>query len=186
MYSFRPEDAEKTWPQIAITPASFEAIRSMDDMLNLVPYIVVKEYFFKNTASTMADFIQKIMGMAKNAFESAKEDTSTKEASSQGSGDAKSTGTSLLDKIKNAFSDIDPKVSVIDIPYTLYAGLRQRQYGNIYIFPYIATSSTVINEASNTAEWNGENEGLISKLLKGFVSSVAQGIGGAARLATGS
>jgi hypothetical protein len=66
MYTFRPEDAKKSWPQIAITPASFEAIKSMDDMLNRVPYIVVKEYFFKNTASTMVDFVANI---AKNVDE---------------------------------------------------------------------------------------------------------------------
>jgi hypothetical protein len=66
MYTFRPEDAKKSWPQIAITPASFEAIKSIDDMLNRVPYIVVKEYFFKNTASTMVDFVANI---AKNVDE---------------------------------------------------------------------------------------------------------------------
>ena len=71
MYSFRPCDANLTWPQIAITPASFEAIRSMDKMLDNIPFVVVKEYFFKNTASTMIDFIKKIMGMAKEAYEGA-------------------------------------------------------------------------------------------------------------------
>ena len=70
MYSFRPEDAKKTWPQIAITPSSFQAIRSMDDMLNAVPYIVIKEYYFKNTASTMINFVEKIMGMVKESMES--------------------------------------------------------------------------------------------------------------------
>ena len=40
----------------------------MDDMLNLVPYIVVKEYFFKNTASTMVDFVAKIADGVDKAF----------------------------------------------------------------------------------------------------------------------
>lgn len=41
----------------------------MDDMLNLVPYIVVKEYFFKNTASTIINFIKKLFASAKEAVE---------------------------------------------------------------------------------------------------------------------
>lgn len=63
MYSFRPSDTmEKTkYPQIAITPASFEALSSMRTMLNQIPYVVIKEYFFKNTASTMISLIQKLM-----------------------------------------------------------------------------------------------------------------------------
>ena len=61
MYSFRPSDVKKGWPQIAITPSSFEAIRSLDTMLDNIPWVVVKEYFFKNTASTMIDFVKKIM-----------------------------------------------------------------------------------------------------------------------------
>ena len=61
VYSFRPLDRDKdNCPQIAITPASFESIKSMETMLNNVPYVVVKEYFFKNTASTMIDFVKKI------------------------------------------------------------------------------------------------------------------------------
>ena len=43
----------------------------MDDMLNNVPYVVVKEYFFKNTASMMIDFVKKIAGMVKEAKEPA-------------------------------------------------------------------------------------------------------------------
>lgn len=154
MYSFRPEDARKSWPQIAITPSSFEAIKSMDDMLNLVPYVVVKEYFFKNTASTMIDFIAKISDAVKSAFEPAKPDakgdTEVKEQSSQGSADAKSFGQRLMDKIKGIFGEVDARKQVIDIPYILYAGLRQRQYGNTYIFPYLADSGTVINQAGNS------------------------------------
>lgn len=189
MYSFRPEDARKSWPQIAITPASFEAIKSMDDMLNLVPYIVVKEYFFKNTAATMVDFIKKIADSVKTAFQPAKQDDNGGDATvndktSQGSAAAKKEGNSMLDKIKEIFQTADTKIAqktVIDIPYVLYAGLRQRQYGNTYIFPYIATSSTVINEASNTAEWEKGQGGLIEG-LKTMLSNIA---GMAAGLAAG-
>ena len=128
MYSFRPSDAEKTWPQIAITPSSFAAIRSMDDMLNNVPFVVVKEYFFKNTASTMIDFVKKIAGMVQNAKESPKDDAqadgSAGEESSQGAGDAKSKGNTFLDKVKEIFNDIPLKPMVIDIPYILYFCLR--------------------------------------------------------------
>jgi hypothetical protein len=37
----------------------------MDDMLNSIPYVVVKEYFFKNTASMMTSILKKIMGFVK-------------------------------------------------------------------------------------------------------------------------
>ena len=41
----------------------------MDKMLDSVPFVVVKEYFFKNTASTMINFIKKIVGMVNEAKE---------------------------------------------------------------------------------------------------------------------
>lgn len=59
------------YPQIAITPASFQALDSMDTMLNNIPYVVVKEFFYKNVASTMMDFVAKIAGQAKEALASA-------------------------------------------------------------------------------------------------------------------
>ena len=186
MYSFRPEDAEKTWPQIAITPSSFEAIKSMRTMLNNVPYVVVKEYFFKNTASMMIDFVKKIAGMVQDAKEPAKEDSSqdssVTEKSSQGASDAKSTGNSFMDKVKEIFKDIPIKPMVIDLPYILYFCLRQKVYGNTYIFPYIVQSgSTVINEASNASEWPaaGKGDSIMSK-LKGMVQDVAGMVGGIA------
>lgn len=37
-------------------------------MLDSIPYVVVKEYFFKNTADTMINFVKKIAGLAKEAF----------------------------------------------------------------------------------------------------------------------
>ena len=38
----------------------------MDTMLNNIPFVVVKEYFFKNVASTMTDFVKKIMAGVEN------------------------------------------------------------------------------------------------------------------------
>ena len=189
MYSFRPSDARKTWPQIAITPSSFEAIRSMDDMLDNVPYVVVKEYFFKNTASTMIDFVKKIAGMVNGATESPKDDTppdtTVTEKSSQGAGDAKSTGNTFMDKVKEIFNDIPLKPMVIDIPYILYFCLRQKQYGNTYIFPYIVQSgSTVINEASNASEW-GKDESIFGK-IKDFIKDGVEMVGNIAAQASGS
>ena len=42
-----------------------------------------------------------------------------------------------MDKVKEIFNDIPLKPMVIDIPYILYFCLRQKVYGNTYIFPYI-------------------------------------------------
>ena len=76
----------------------------MDDMLNNIPFVVVKEYFFKNTASTMIDFVKKIAGMVNGATESPKDDTPAEtgagEESSQGAGSAKSTGGDLTDALR--------------------------------------------------------------------------------------
>ena len=63
--------------------------------------------------------------------------------------------------------------------------MRQRQYGNTYIFPYIATSSTIINEASNTAEWDKGQGGLIEG-LKTVLSNIAGFAAGLAASAVGS
>ena len=65
-------------------------------------------------------------------------------------------GNGILDLIKKTFGDIPLKKAVIDIPYFLYNELRRKVYGNTYIFPYIAKSDTVINKASNKAEWGDE------------------------------
>ena len=191
MYSFRPSDAKKTWPQIAITPSSFEAIRSMNTMLDRVPYIVVKEYFFKNVASTMIDFVKKMQGLVKNAFEKSTEESppaevDANEESSKGNGNAKSTGNKMLDKVKEVFHNIPLKHAVIDIPYVLYAGLRQRQYGNTYIFPYIVNSGTTINEASNESEWEKGNNGGLSGIIKGAMEGVTKAIASFASATAGS
>ena len=64
----------------------------MDTMLNEIPYIVVKEYFFKNTASTMIDFVKRIMGVANEAYTKVKEDSpvdNANEKSSSGSSSVK-------------------------------------------------------------------------------------------------
>lgn len=39
-------------------------------MLDKVPYVVVKEYFFKNTASTVINFIKKLMDTAQDILKS--------------------------------------------------------------------------------------------------------------------
>ena len=69
MYSFRPIDTtgdpadrglekwDENYPVISITPSSFQAIESIDDMLNAIPYVVVREYFFKNQASQMVGIL---------------------------------------------------------------------------------------------------------------------------------
>ena len=78
------------------------------------------------------------------------------------------------------------KKTVIDIPYILYAGLRQRQYGNTYIFPYIANSSTVINEASNSAEWDKGNGSSLIEGLKSVIGNIGKMAAGLAAGAVGS
>lgn len=161
----------------------------MDTMLNNVPFVVVKEYFFKNTASTMIDFVKKIAGMVQGAKDSPKDDTqadtTVTEKSSQGAGDAKSTGNSFMDKVKDIFTNIPLKPMVIDIPYILYFCLRQKVYGNTYIFPYIVQSgSTVINEASNESEW-GERDSLVGK-IKDMIKQGAEMVANIATAASGS
>lgn len=192
MYSFRPCDTldtkDEPYPQIAITPASYEAIESMDMMLNNIPYVVVKEYFFKNTASTMMNFVKKIMGMVDEMKEGSpnpdedKPGDNSDEASSQGSADSKGTGNKLLDKIKEKFHNITLKQAAIDLPYILYCGLRKKLYGNTYIFPYIATNSTVINKASNDCEWNGGG----GNFIKDMIQKIASFTGGIASMMMGS
>lgn len=161
VYSFRPSDTmEKTkYPQIAITPASFEALSSMRTMLNQIPYVVIKEYFFKNTASTMISLIQKLMKKTPEQNVNPAPDT---DKSSQGAVSAKSTGNGLMAKIKDTFEKITMEDQVINIPYVLYCGLRKKMYGNTYVFPYVVTSSTVINESSNQEEWNGKENFILN------------------------
>ena len=185
MYSFRPEDADKTWPQIAITPSSFQAISSMKTMLNMVPYIVVKEYFFKNTASTVISFVKKIFQLVKDSSKSpTKNDEDQESAGSEG---AKSSGSSWLDKVAEKFIDISPEEMIIDIPYALYCGLRTKVYGNTYVFPYLATPSTVINQASNDAEWgNGDAGSGPLAALKKMAGAALSVVGGMAMNLLGS
>lgn len=58
----------------------------------------------------------------------------------------KSKANGFLDKVKEVFKDVlEPKMQVIDIPYILYVGLRKKQFGNTYIFPYIVDNGTIIN-----------------------------------------
>ena len=162
----------------------------MDTMLNNVPFVVVKEYFFKNTASTMIDFVKKIAGMVEEAKENpkddAKADSSAGDDSSKGTSEAKSTGNSFMDKVKEIFHDIPLKTMVIDIPYILYFCLRQKVYGNTYLFPYITTTGTIINEASNDSEWNETSASGLFGGLKNMISGVAGAIGNLALKVSGS
>ena len=137
-------------------------------MLDQIPYVVVKEYFFKNTASTMMNLVKKIMDTADELGKSAS-NADKVEAGNQGSADAKSSGNGFLDKVSKLFEKPDLlKSMVVDIPYILYCGLRKKLYGNTYIFPYIVNSSTIINQASNQSEW-GKNDGsIIGKIMNGI------------------
>ena len=65
--------------------------------------------------------------------------------SSQGSS-AKDVGQEIMKEISKQFVDISFQKAAIEIPYILYCGLRNKVFGNTYIFPYIVQSgSTVIN-----------------------------------------
>ena len=69
MYSFRPQDTltnvqEENYPMIAITPSSFQSLKSINTMLNLIPFVVVREFFFKNQAGNIVNFIK---GLSKGA-----------------------------------------------------------------------------------------------------------------------
>lgn len=79
--------------------------------------------------------------------------------------------------------------AAIEIPYILYCGLRNKVFGNTYIFPYIVQSgSTVINQASNASEWgngDGGGNGLIAT-LKGIMQKGLGMVGGLAIGVTGS
>lgn len=189
IYSFRPVDAEQQRPLISITPASFESLGSMKTMLNNIPYVVVKEYFFKNTASTVVNLLKELMDKATEALEGVKNDMAganeQQDAASQGSGDAKSVGTKLMDKIKDKFQNINLKPAAISIPFILYTGLRQKLYGNTYIFPYIVNSGTIINSSNNSPEWNGKGS-LLGNFIKGGISQVANLLAGAASFLSGS
>lgn len=65
-------------------------------MLNSIPFVVVKEYFFKNQASQVDDFIRKIAGTLKAARDKLADIAKTK---SEGGGDT-------IEKIKNSGKNI--------------------------------------------------------------------------------
>lgn len=90
-----------------------------------------------------------------------------------------------MDKVKEIFNDIPLKPMVIDIPYILYFCLRQKVYGNTYIFPYIAPTGTVINEASNASEWGKDSDSLFGK-IKDMIAKGAEMVANIAAAATGS
>ena len=89
-----------------------------------------------------------------------------------------------MDKVKEIFNDIPLKPMVIDIPYILYFCLRQKQYGNTYIFPYIVNSGTVINEASNESEWGKDDS--IFGVIKDMFAKGAEMVANIAAQASGS
>jgi len=159
----------------------------MNTMLDNIPFVVIKEYFFKNTASTMINFVKKIAAMAKEAFnnpdDNVAQDNSATDKNSKGVGSAKKEGNSMMDKIKSTFQDRGLKESVIDLPYQLYCGLRKKLFGNTYIFPYIVDESTIINSSGNTGEWPapGEQGG-----LKGLITNATQMLGGLVTSLSGS
>lgn len=167
IYSFRPSDAKQGWPRIAITPASFNSLSSLDTMLDMMPYVVVKEYFFKNTASMMIDFVEKIASKVKGSSEGVKNITDP----DSGGGEGKSVGEEVMKEISKVFvDDLDFKTAAIDIPYILYCCLRNKTFGNTYILPYIVSGSTIINSASNASEWgNGEGGASLLNALKSAI-----------------
>ena len=85
-----------------------------------------------------------------------------------------------MSRIRNFFKSFDKMQLVVDIPFFLYVGLRNRVYGNTYIFPYIVDSGTVINQASNLQEWGAAGSGSIMQMIKEGIQSVTEFVGGAA------
>jgi hypothetical protein len=60
-------------------------------------------------------------------------------------------------------------------------------YGNTYVFPYIVSNSTVINQASNASEWgNGDEGGGLMEQFKGILQGMANFVGGLATAMVGS
>lgn len=89
--------------------------------------------------------------------------------------------------MKDVFQNVSLKQMAIDIPYILYAGLRAKQFGNTYIFPYLANDSTLINQSSNAAEWgNGDAEGGFMESLKAAANHAIGMVGGIATSLAGS
>lgn len=189
-YSFRPVDRDASLPWISIVPSSLRALDSMDTMLNNIPYVVIKEYFFKNTAATMINLVQKIMAYSKESGKKPDANDSvdnSQEKDSKGKTETKSEGNTLMDKVRDAFESVDLKMQVIDIPYILYCGLRKKLYGNTYIFPYLLSEdgSSLINQANNTSEWNGKGSSLVN-MIKGAISNAADAVAGFSSMVTGS
>lgn len=65
---------------IAITPSSFQSLKSINTMLDSIPYVVVREFYFKNQAGNIVNFIKGISEGAANIFKSVtgKSDGTTK------------------------------------------------------------------------------------------------------------
>ena len=69
---------------IAITPSSFQSLKTINTMLNSIPFVVVREFFFKNQASQIVNFIKGIANGASEIYQSAKSGGSVKGASAEG------------------------------------------------------------------------------------------------------
>lgn len=178
---------------IAITPSSFQSLKTINTMLNSIPFVVVREFFFKNQAGQIVNFLKGVAKGAHETYQSAKSGGSVKGAGAEGGSQnagtmesIKSSVTGFIEKVKKTFQDVDINTATIDIPYILYCGLREKQWGNTYIFPYIVDSGTVINESSNASEWGGEQGAGWLNWIKGLAKSATEMIGGAATSLVGS
>ena len=69
---------------IAITPSSFQSLKTINTMLNSIPFVVVREFFFKNQAGQIVNFIQGIAKGAREVYQSAKSVGSVKGAGAEG------------------------------------------------------------------------------------------------------
>ena len=68
-------------------------------MLNSIPFVVVKEYFFKNQASQVDDFIRKIAGALKDARKNLSEAANTKENNGNALEQIKNSGKNIVEAI---------------------------------------------------------------------------------------
>ena len=76
---------------IAITPSSFQSLKTINTMLNSIPFVVVREFFFKNQAGQIVNFIKEITNKASETYESAMSLGSVKVSGAEGG--SKNAGT---------------------------------------------------------------------------------------------
>ena len=80
----------------------------------------------------MVDLAEKITASVKAAEETLSHND---DKISQGSS-AKDVGQEIMKEISKQFVDISFQKAAIEIPYILYCGLRNKVFGNTYIFRY--------------------------------------------------